>query len=282
MKKTFALLGGDNRQQQVARLLEQDGHTVSTWGLGAGEIPLEQAAQAQCIVLPLPVTRDGETLFAPQVHETLALRELWPLLQRGQTVCGGNVSKQIRETAERFGVRIEDYFNREEVQIANAVPTAEGAIALAMEHTERTLHRSHCLVIGYGRIGKVLAHRLNAIGTQVFVSARRHSDLEWIRSFGLQAIETGRLGPVLSRMDIVFNTVPALVLNDDLLSRLRADSLVIDLASDPGGVDFDAAKERGCQVIWARGLPGKVAPATAGEIIRDAVYHILEERGDPN
>ena len=282
MKKTFALLGGDNRQQQVAGLLKRDGHTVSLWGIGGEVTPLEKAVQAQCVVLPLPVARDGENLFMPLSRQRLALKELWPLLQQGQTVCGGNVSGKVRETAERYGVQIEDYFDREEVQVANAVPTAEGAIAQAMEHTERTLHRSRCLVIGYGRIGKVLAHRLSAMGAQVSVSARKHSDLEWIRASGFQTLETGKLDQVLSQMDIVFNTVPALVLNDDLLSRLPEDSLVIDLASEPGGVDFEAAKKRGCKVIWARGLPGKIAPVTAGEIIRDAIYHILEERGDPN
>ena len=282
MKNTFALLGGDNRQLQVAKCLERDGHTVRLWGFGGGEMPLEETVQAQCVVLPLPVTRDGENLFLPLEQKTLALKNLWPLLTNGQVVCAGNVGEQVRRDAEAFGLHIEDYFDREEVQIANAVPTAEGAIAEAMEHTGRTLHQSCCLVIGYGRTGKVLAHRLQAMGAQVTVSARKHSDLAWIRAFGMHAMETGCLAEVLSKMDIVFNTVPALVLTNDLLRQLPGESLVIDLASDPGGVDWKAAESLGRQVIWARGLPGKVAPETAGAIIRDAIYHILEERGDPN
>ena len=282
MKKVFALLGGDNRQQQVADLLRRDGHTVSLWGLGEENTPLAEAVRADCVVLPLPVSRDGGHLFAPLSRQTPPLEELWPRLTEGQLVCGGNVNEPVRSAAGRHGVEIADYFAREEVQIANAVPTAEGAIALAMKQRDRTLHRSRCLVIGYGRIGKVLAQRLDAMGAQVTVSARKRSDLAWIRAFGYHAAETGRLAEILTQVDVVFNTVPALVLNGDLLGRLPGDSLVIDLASEPGGVDFDAAMERGCQAIWARGLPGQVAPATAGEVIRDAIYHILEERGDPN
>ena len=165
--------------------------------------------------------------------------------------------------------------------MANAVPTAEGAIQRAMEATEETLRDCRCLVIGYGRIGKVLAHRLRGLGTQVSVSARRYSDQAWIEAFGYEPLATDRLGAELGDFDVIFNTVPALILDAGRLERTKAECVILDLAALPGGVDLDAARRLGRRVIRAGGLPGIVAPRAAAAAIRDGVYHILEERGEP-
>lgn len=164
---------------------------------------------------------------------------------------------------------------------ANALPTAEGALQLAMENTERTIHASRCLVIGYGRIGKLLAERLLALGAEVTVSARRYGDLAWIDAWGYQSLRTGALTGELERFDLIFNTAPALILDAARLEEVREDCVILDLASAPGGVDFDAARRLGRQVIAAPGLPGKAAPRSAAAAIRESIYHILEERGEP-
>jgi dipicolinate synthase subunit A len=181
------------------------------------------------------------------------------------------------ELASQTGVLAIDYFVREEMAVLNAIPTAEGAISLAMEELPITLHGARVLVIGYGRTGKILAHRLASLGCDVTVSARKYSDFAWIEAYGYRYTDTNGLGSDLSRYDLIFNTVPALVLNRERLSYLKKDALVIDLASKPGGVDFDAAQELGSNVIWALSLPGKCSPLTSGRIIRDTIYHILEE-----
>ena len=165
--------------------------------------------------------------------------------------------------------------------IANAVPTAEGAIQLAMEATDRTIHGSHCLVIGYGRIGRLLAERLAALGAQVSVSARRYRDLAWIDAVGCRGLRTNALAGELDRFDLIFNTVPALILDAGRLEETREDCVILELASSPGGVDFDAARRLGRRALLASGLPGKSAPRTAAAAIRDSIYHILEERGEP-
>lgn len=164
---------------------------------------------------------------------------------------------------------------------ANAVPTAEGALYLAMESTDHTLHGSRCLIIGYGRIGRLLADRLLSLGAEVTVSARKYGDLAWIQAWGCQSIQTGALTGQLDRFDLIFNTAPALILDGARLRETREDCVIIDLASAPGGVDRKAAQRLDRQVICAPGLPGKVAPRTAAAAIRDSVYHILEERGEP-
>lgn len=286
MQKTYAVLGGDQRQLYLAQLLQQDGNPVYLWGFdrvaGVKQASLEQAVTADVVVLPLPVSQDGSTLYLPLSVSNIALEDLWPLLNSSsQLICGGNIRQSVLLGANKAGVTLTDYFSREEVQVGNAVPTAEGAIQAAMEATKHTIHGAQVLVIGYGRIGKVLARDLSGLGATVTVSARRFCDLAWIEAMGCRTMQTGKLAGHLKDFSLIFNTVPALVLTRPLLEELRRPCTVIDVASEPGGVDCSAAEELEVPVIWARALPGKAAPLTAAEVLRRAIYHILEERGEP-
>lgn len=161
-----------------------------------------------------------------------------------------------------------------------AVPTAEGALQVAMEHLPVTLRGAECLVLGYGRIGKLLAHRLQGLGARVTVAARKYADLAWAEAYGCRALPISGLSGTLGRMQVIFNTVPSLILDRGLLSEAAPSCLCVELASRPG-IDLEAAEELGLTAIWARGLPGKTAPVTAAAAIRDTLYHILEERGEP-
>lgn len=284
MKNLFAIIGGDQRQRHLAHLLRDDGHTVLTACLGGGDdVPLKEAAGAACVILPLPVSRDGINLHTPLWEGRKApLTALYPLLPGGdQVILGGNVGAALRGTFAMQGLTLLDYYDREEVQIANAVPTAEGAIAAAMSALNRTLHRTRCLIIGYGRIGRVLSHRLWGLGAQVTATARRLSDLAWIDAYGYASLRTDALSGHLSGFDLIFNTVPVPLLRRDLLTQLKPGCLIVDLSSAPGGVEVKAAEELSIPVLQAQGLPGRTAPATAAAAVRGAVYHILEERGEP-
>jgi dipicolinate synthase subunit A len=179
--------------------------------------------------------------------------------------------------AREQGLFVIDYFDREELAVANAVATAEGAVKLIMEETPITVCGAKCLVIGYGRIGKILSHRLRELGANVTVSARRYSDFQWIRAFGCTPADTGQLRDILGRFDIIVNTVPARLLGEELLRRVRPGALCMDLASKPGGMDFAAASRLGLKAMWALSLPGEIAPETSGENIKNTLYNILSE-----
>ena len=283
MKQTIAVLGGDLRQVWLARLLLEDGCDVVSWGLeqggGPNPAPLSCALERELLVLPLPVCRGGN-LHLPLTDTTLEAEQLWPRLRYDQLLLGGVTGTLPARLMADFGLTLLDYYDREETQVANAVPTAEGALQLAMESTDRTLHGSRCLIIGYGRIGRLLADRLLSLGAEVTVSARKYGDLAWIEAWGCRGVQTGALTGQLERFDLIFNTAPALILDGTRLRETRKNCVIIDLASAPGGVDLEAAKPLGRRAIRAPGLPGKVAPRSAAAAIRDSVYHILEERGE--
>ncbi len=283
----FWVVGGDMRQAKLAELLADDGHTVHTFGLEKlGELPgaegedcLDGIALADCVVLPLPAAGEGSLLNAPLAAGYHPLAEILNALRPGQVLCAGMVSGALTDMASERGLLLHDYFRREELAVANAVPTVEGAVQIAMEELPITLHRARALVIGYGRLGKLLAHRLSALGARVSVAARKYVDLAWIEAFGYGVEHTGQLEGWLCGYDLVINTVPARILGEEALADLRPGCLVIDLASKPGGVDFEAAARLGVKVIWALSLPGKVAPITAGQSIKSTIYNILHELG---
>lgn len=162
---------------------------------------------------------------------------------------------------------------------ANAIPTAEGAIEIAISETPVTIHGSKCLVLGYGKIGKILTKDLYGMGAITYAAARKYADLAMIEGHGYEPLQMSTLKGRINEFDIIFNTVPALILDDEVLSKVQKDALIIDLASKPGGVDFEAAKKYGLRVIWALSLPGKVAPITSGAIIKDTIMNIINELG---
>ena len=162
---------------------------------------------------------------------------------------------------------------------ANTLPTAEGAIQIALEELPITLQGCRTLVLGYGRLGRALAPRLTALGAKVSVAARKWSDLAWIEAAGCTAEHSGELRGWLCAFDLIINTVPTRLLGEEALTELKPGCLVIDLASKPGGVDWEAARRLGVRTVWALSLPGKVAPVTAGKSIRSTIYNILNELG---
>lgn len=149
-----------------------------------------------------------------------------------------------------------------------------------MEELPTTIYGLNVLITGFGRITKVMVKALIGLGANVFITARKYSDLAWARIYGCTAIHISEFDEYLPKIDLLYNTVPAVILDSKKLSMLKDGCLVIDLASKPGGVDFEIAKNLGIKTIWALSIPGKVAPITSGEIIAHTICNILSERGE--
>ena len=256
-RKQFAVVGGDARQAAAARALARAGYSVGG---------PEKIAVADYILLPLPL----DAARTP-------LAELLRAARPGTLALGGMLSA-AKAIAAEAGVKLVDYFAREELTIRNAIPTAEGCIGILMAERSRTLWGSSILLTGFGPVGQALGVRLGALGAQVTAAARRPAQRALAESFGLRSVAIGRLGQLASAFDTVVNTVPAQVLSAEVLARLRPESLIVDLASRPGGTDFEAARRLGHRAIHALSLPAACAPETAGEAVAQTVCEMIGQR----
>lgn len=278
MNRSIGVIGGDRRQAELARLLAAEGHQVCTCGLeqwGApSSVGLGEAAAAEVVILPLPLC-SGEGVLN-LTGNTVSTEEVFRLLRPEQRILAGLVRPRQYREAEALGLKLEDYFLREEVTVANAALTAEAAVQIAMDRLECSLLGMECLVLGFGRIGKLLCHRLQGMGARVSASARTAGDLAWIRAYGWDGLETHHLDGKLDKFGVVFNTIPSPVLEESLVRQLPERCLCVELASAPG-IDPAAAEKLGMPYLWARSLPGRIKPCTAAEILRDTIDYILLE-----
>ena len=282
----IAVIGGDNRQGYLADALARDGMDVIVNGLekypGLHKTKflsdtVEAIERADIIILPVPVSHDGVTVNAPYSYSVIYLSDVLAAASPDQLILGGKIDPSLASSLADQGLTGVDYLAREELSIRNAIPTVEGALAIAIKETPVTLFGSKCLVIGYGRLGKVMSARLKDLGAVVTVSARKQADLAWILANGCDPIRTADIYGSLEDYDVIVNTVPALILTRRELQKCRPDTVIIDLASAPGGLDYDAAQQQGVKAIQALSLPGKIAPASAALIIKDTILNIIRE-----
>lgn len=271
------IIGGDSRINYLSQGLMEDGFKVKTFD---GSEPLKTAVEeCDAVVLGLPCSRDDKTVDAPDLSESILLKDLFHIMGKNKLLLAGKMPEGTKAVADVFGVKWVDYFMREELEILNAVPTCEGALQIAMEELPITLFGCDAVVAGFGKVAQPIVSALRALGANVTVCARKPSARAKARTFGVNAVDFNSLKECMSQADIVFNTVPQCVINRRELIAAK-DALIIDLASKPGGVDMEAAKDLGVKVIWALGLPGKVAPVTAGNIIKETICNILGELGE--
>lgn len=261
------VVGGDRRHELLCELARARGWHVMSIGLpGSGAC----ASQADVAVLPAPYARDGY-INAPLVDARLRVQELASHLKPGAQVYCGSPDAELRELAAAQGWRVIDLYSDEAFARRNALASAEGAIFAAMRERDSMISGADCLVIGFGRLGQMLALTLRGMGARVRVAARREASRALAECLGLEAVELNALALALKGRALVFNTVPAKVLDGRALACVDADALVIETASAPYGVDFDAARELGVHVLREGGIPGRYCPRTAAAIILDSL-----------
>lgn len=282
--QTFGIIGGDKRQLFLAQSLLSDGYQVILAGFdklreqGFDSLSGVEAAvlYSDAVILPLPSVRVDKSINAPMSGRSLFFSEREQAELCRKPVFAAMRDRLLRAYPKLEDARVYDYAAREDFAVRNALPTAEGAVELAMRTYEGTLAGSRTLVTGFGRIGKLLAKLLHALGAEVTVCARKPADLAMIAALGYRPVDTRRLTEVRG-FDVVFNTVPALLFDEKLLQHTDRTTLLIDLASLPGGVDFESAHRLEIDAQRALGLPGKCAPKTAGEMIKTTVLTMIEE-----
>ncbi len=273
---SVAVIGGDKRQLFAADAFLKRGFEVALAGFdkleSRGGLRLctvgEALGGSDIVLLPVQGLSDGK------IKCYFSDKEIYVDSSFVESVGDKPVFMGRAKTFP--GVKAHDLLLREDFAVLNALPSAEGAVETAMREYEGTISGSRCLVIGYGRIGSVLSRLLSALGARTCVCSRSETGRAKVVCDGNTPYDTSELSR-LSGFDIVFNTADAVVLNEPVLSRWNSDTLIIDLASLPGGVDFAAANRLGFTTVQAPGLPGRCSPKTAGKILADTVLNILKE-----
>ncbi|MCI8546925.1 MAG: dipicolinate synthase subunit DpsA [Clostridia bacterium] len=290
MYKTVSIIGGDLRIVNLIELLAKDDFLVYTYGLENSEDLIECENVKKCasitelvgsseiIIGPQPMMNDQENISAPFAEEKIPIDELISeMSNKNKIFLAGKISETVEEKLKEGNIKSIDLLKREELVVLNTIATAEGTIQLAMENTQKTIHGSNILIMGFGRVGKVLAKMLDGIGAKVSCEARKNSDIAWIKAYGYNPIHLSELDTVLGDYDIIINTIPFQILDENRLKYVKKECTILDLSSTPGGVDRNAARRMGLKLIWALSLPGKVAPMTSAEFIKETLHHILKE-----
>lgn len=320
----FMVLGGDMRQAYLADILTKQGYQVARYLLP--EMPDEQKENcnsetqiasepleaysekedfllkfdsALAVLAPIPITKNNKSLNHKIKNFEFTLDELYENLRKDQILMGGCLPKWFAERCEEKGCRCFDYMEDDSIAVRNAVATAEGVIAEAVFKHPGNIHGSSCLVLGFGKCGKVLAEKLKGLSAKVTVCIRKDSDAAWAKALGYNAVyfdcdeykttdclkkqwieaedKYRSLWECIGEFPLIFNTVPYMVLTRELLSRIEKDGMIFDIASAPGGVDYEAAKRIGVKAELCPSLPGIYAPKASAEILSEVIKRVIRK-----
>lgn len=286
----ISVLGGDYREIELIKEFLTRGAKVKA----VGYPPMPELAGVELVNTARDALRGTNVVICGMggldvggkirtLEPTVNLQLTEEVLERipeGAPLFVGVARPRLKEFAAKHGVRLIEVTEVDEVAILNSIPTAEGAIQIAMEELPITIHGSNAVVVGFGRCGVTLGRSLIALGAKTTVCARNPAQLARAEEMGAVPMHLEHLGEALSQADVVFNTVPAILITENILARMRPGTLIVDIASGPGGTDFEAAKRYGIKAILAPGLPGKVAPRTAGQILVRTVPQMIEKALD--
>lgn len=246
--KTYAVVGGDLRQAHIANLLAAQGRTVCALLLEQNTTidpalfrtgPVEAILHdCDVVIFPLPLSLDDKTVHAPFSDQKLLLEDCFSALKPDAQVFAGKVNDVVSELASQKGVTLCDYLEREELAVKNAVITAEGALAIAMEELPVSISGLECLITGYGRIARALIRILRGMGARVTAAARKQGALAEIEAEGCRAVHISALPREIGKAGLILNTVPSHIFEREALANMKSDALLIDLASKPGGAGF--------------------------------------------
>lgn len=278
MNDSISIIGGDVRNIELAKILQEEykeKYIINTYSIEKSQNTLQEVIEkSNFIITSVPLSKDKINLYTPYSDEKISLEKLFSMI-KNKTVITANISEEYEKILQQNNNKVVDLLKCNDYAILNAEPTSEGAIQIAMENTTKTLQYSNVLVIGYGKIGKILTKQLKAFEANVHCTARKDTDFATMYINGIKKLEYENLSKEISKFDIIFNTVPSIILRKEELEKIKNDAVIIELASKPGGIDLEESKNYNFKIINAQGLPGKVAPKTAAQIIEKTLKKYL-------
>lgn len=286
-----AFIGGDARQLEIIKkCIELDASITligfenlesKFQGVQLKELDNDVLRDVDFLILPIVGTDDQGNVESIFGHKNLKLtKECLTSFPGNSKIFTGMARSYLKQLCDELDIELIELLDNDEVAIYNSIPTAEGTIMMTIQNTDFTIHGSNAIVLGFGRTGITLARVLDALGAKVMIGARKPEHIARIYEMGLTPFHINDLDQMVSDVDLLYNTIPKMVVTAKVLANMSHNSLIIDLASKPGGTDFRFAEKRGIKAILAPGLPGIVAPKTAGSILANVITRLIHEQLD--
>lgn len=284
MKENFTVIGGDLRISTLAKLLAEDRNNVFVYGMENANFieentkiikckSVEEAVKSSNIIIgSIPFSKSKNEMYAIFSEEHIQINELIKGDNSKKIFIAGSISEDSKEILEKSYMEVVDIMEYEQLAILNTIATAEGAIEVAIKNTDTILHGKNVLILGFGRVAKIVAKKFQGLSANITCAARKPSDFAWITALGYDLIDINTIETEFGDFDIVINTVPKIIVDKDRMKFMKKNVLLIDLASEPGGFDKNDAKTLDLKLICALALPGKIAPVTSAEFIKQTIY----------
>lgn len=280
---SFLVVGGDLRNVELVKLLKEDEKEVFSYGMNEKESFEKIPRNIDIVVGPIPFSRDGKTINSTFSENKILIEDFLEKIKE-KILIAGNISSDVIKKAEKYNIKVIDIMKSEKLAILNTIATAEGAIELIIKNTNTIIFDSNILILGYGRVARTLAQRLKGLSKYVTCASIKSEELAWIDALGYEKIDLDDLNKSqdllksLANYNVIINTIPFMILDAEKLQYIRKDTLLIDLASNPGGIDESFAKNHNLKLIHALGLPGKVAPNSSAKFIKEVIYETIKKQ----
>lgn len=275
-----AIIGGDIRQIYMAQFFKIRGYSVITYGLShpmikdickQGTSLRDTLKSSSILISAIPLSKDGTFITSLTSSSDLKLESFMGYMEHGHCLFAGIIPPMVKAHCQAGHIPYFDFMVDDSLAISNGIATAEGAIMEAISKSSGNLHKASVLVLGFGRCSKVLAHKLYGLDACVTIGARKDSDLALADALGYDFCHLTSLPGKISSYDYIFNTIPSIVLPKELLRLISQETVIIDIASAPGGLDYEAADAMGLNTSHFLGIPGRVAPKASAEILGNFV-----------
>ena len=302
MKNTYAIIGGDLRLVYLANLLAKDENEVYSFGIEQQKQEFKQEynkekvnscnnleeaiSNSNIVISSVPLSKNGINVYAPYNLDSsfINLNYLAKSLSN-KIFFAGQIPDMFYELSENKNTKIYDLMKQEDLTILNTIATAEGAISDIILNTKCNLHKSKILILGFGRVAKTLAVKLKGLDAYITCAARKDKDFAWINTLGFESININNISIIkedsiekekLKKFDIIINTEPQIILDENNLKYVKENCFLLDLASKPGGIDGKACEKYNLNYKLSLAIPGKVSPLTSAEFIKETIYNILK------
>lgn len=279
----FLVIGGDLRNVELIKLLKEDEKIVYSYGINIknSENLEDFLDDIEVVIGPIPFSRDGLTVNSKFIKNKILIKDLLEKM-KGKILIAGNISEDVKKLSQIYNIEVIDVMKSEKLAILNTIATAEGTIELMISNTNTIIFECNVLILGFGRVAKTLAQRLKDLVKSITCASIENDELSWIEVLGYEKINLNDLDKSqelltsLANYNVIINTIPSQIFDEKKLQYIKKDTLLIDLASNPGGIDKEEVKKRKLKLIHALGLPGKVAPVSSAKFIKEVIYNYLK------